>query len=1303
MITVAAANPFPGLRPFEADQADLFFGRDEQIEELLVRLERTRFLAVLGASGSGKSSLVRAGLVPALQRGYFGGANWRTVIFRPGGYPITEFAAALSDVFLQPQPEILSTLRRSSLGLVDFSRQYLQSAQSLLIVIDQFEELSRYRNDPSGRGTREESAAFVKLLLAATGHSELPTPESDDLPIYVVLTMRSDFLGKCSQFRGLPEAMNDSQYLVPRMSREQRREAIEGPIGMAGARITPQLVQRLLNDVGDSPDQLPVLQHALMRTWEQASEERQQGKPIDLPTYESVGRMESALNLDAERAFAELCADSKLEAIARRIFQSLVEPGADDEETRRPGLLSELVAVTGAENGKVREVIDVFHRAGFLTLSHDVDPVVDISHESLIRLWDRLNGWVKEETESAEIYLRLATSASKTMALYRDPELTQALRWKKREDPNAAWARRYSDRDPAAFSRAMDFLSRSLAARRREQWIRRGAIFGLCLLSVALTLVAFVAWTNAREARKNARTAEQSAKDADNQRAEAQKEQKEAVQGRLQAEDQKRRADEQEKAAQKARLEAERQRSSALSARDRAEVERTRADKEKIEADREHAEAEKQRAIVGSEHLASSAHDLVTKAAQLLKDDPSKIEVSVLLSIESLHRKPLFENDQSTREWLGLLPGAESDFVAGGPVEAVAFSPDGHYLATAGEDGAARLFDIAAGRTAASRLSQEGSVKAIALSPDGRLLGAGNDDNTARIPEILTQKEILGARPAVAFGPDGKHVAISDGDGTARVFDVATRKEVYSVSRPSAVNAMNFSPDGRYVAIAKDDGSVRIIERTTGSEVSRVSSLGHLSGLIFSPDGEYLATTSRDKTAYVFETATGTKKAHKGSFNAAAFSPDGRYLLTGSEDGTSRVFEIETGEEKWQVKHSGPIRAVAFSPDGHFIVTGGEDKTARLFSFPEGQEVSRLVHRGSVTAVAFSPDGRVATGSADGIARVFDSGGENKLGVVAGAGRAVALSPDGRYLATASRERPVIDLNGREKVSVSPTLEWPSVAVAFSPDGGRAVFITSDGVTVHTKVLELATRDVTPEKAVWINADTDKLPFPTAGGQALAVSPDGNLLATGSAAAFTRDGRFVAISPHPISIARPRSTDRTTRVVDVATGTEIPLRARGDRVLALAFSRDGGYVATGSNEGASIYDAKTGEETSHFPHQRSVECVVLSPDGLYIATADIDNNVHTFNVTTGGEASRFSLDEPVRALAFTREGRSLRVVSGSSAISYRDYSLVPEDLIIKACSQVQRNLTHEEWGRYLGNEAYRKTCPNLPEPPPERR
>jgi WD40 repeat protein len=1296
MITVATSNPFPGLRPFEPDQADLFFGRDEQIEELLDRLDKMRFVAVLGTSGSGKSSLVRAGLIPALRRGYFGGENWQTTIVRPGSDPIGELAAALSEGFHLSRSETLSTLRRSSLGLAEFAHQHLHSGHNLLIVIDQFEELIRYRKEACERGSREESAAFVKLLMAATGHSELPAPESGNLHIYVVLTIRSEFLGKCSQFRGLPEALNYSQYLVPRMTREQQREAIEGPIGMAGARITPQLIQKLLNDVGDSPDQLPVLQHALMRMWEQSSEAREQGKPIDLSHYESVGRMERALNLDADRAFGALGGDPHREAIARRVFQLLVEPGAEAEETRRPSLLSEIVAVTGTEESKVRQVIDVFHRNGFVTLSEDVDPVVDISHESLIRIWDRLKGWVKEETESAEIYLRLATSASKAMALYRDPELTQALRWRKREDPNPAWAGRYSDRDPEAFTRAMDFLSHSLTAHRREQWIRRGAIFGLCVLSVALTVVAFVAWTSAREARKSARTAEQSAKEADSQRKDAQKQREKAEEEKTLAEEAERHAYDQEKAAQKARREAERERSRALSALQRAEAETKRADQQKNEADRERAEAGKQKAIVGSEHFDASVRELITKAKELLKLDPSKLESSTLLSIESLKQKPLFENDQSTRAWLGLLPRVESDFRVGGPVRSVSFSPDGRYVATASENGTAKLFDTATGAEVAG-FSQERSVNALALSADGRLLAIARDDNTARIFEILSQKEILkvqhGARvAAAAFSTNGQYVATGSGDGTARVFDITTGREVSNVTRPSAVNAVNFSPDGLYVAIAREDGSVRVVQSTTGSEVSRVSSLGHVSGLVFSPDGEYLATTSQDKTACVLETATGNITTRRGSVNAAAFSPNGLFLVTGSEDGTSRVFEVATGEEKWQIKHPAPVRIVAFSPDGHFIVTGGEDRTARLFSFPAGSEVSRFAHPLSVTAIAFSPDGRVATGSQDGVARVFDWGGGNTF-VIAGASRDIALSPDGRYLATTSSMRPVIDLAKKENVSLQ--LDRPSMAVAFSPDGGRVVVITSDGVSVGTIVLDLATGHVTTEKdpttPAWLTIDTGQS-FLTAKGRALAVSPDGGLLATGSAVAFTRDGRYVAIG----------STDRTTRVIELATGMEISLGTRGDKVLALTFSLDGRYVAIGSDKGATIFDAITGEEISNFPHDRSVEYVLFSPDGLYLATADIDN-VHTFRVPNGGEVSRFSLDGPFRALAFTDEGRSLRIASGSSPIAYRDYLLVPQDLIDKACSQLRHNLTHEEWARYLPNEPYRKTCPNLPEPPAERR
>jgi Novel STAND NTPase 1 len=365
--TTTATNPFPGLRPYQASESDLFFGRDEQIEELLGRLRERRLVAVVGASGSGKSSLVRAGVVPALECGYLAGAGseWRIATLRPGGDPMGELARNVGGSLGISETEARTELSRSSLGLAELTQRYLHQGQNLLVLVDQFEELFRYHKEAVRRGEREASAAFVKLLLTAVGRSEVPLPDLYHLPVFVVLTMRSDYLGKSSQFRGLPEALNDSQYLVPRMSREQLQEAIEGPVGMAGARITPSLVQRLLNDTGDNPDQLPVLQHALMRTWEVSSQAR--GRvDIDLPHYEdeSVGGMGRALNLDADRAFAALGGDRRKEEIARRIFQRLVEPGAEDEESRLPTRLSELAEVCGASEPEVREVIKPFRGAG---------------------------------------------------------------------------------------------------------------------------------------------------------------------------------------------------------------------------------------------------------------------------------------------------------------------------------------------------------------------------------------------------------------------------------------------------------------------------------------------------------------------------------------------------------------------------------------------------------------------------------------------------------------------------------------------------------------------------------------------------------------------------------------------------------------------------------------------------------------------------------------------------------------------------------------------------------------------------
>ena len=262
-------NPYPGLRPFEADESDRFFGREAQTDELLRRLGRSRFVAVVGTSGSGKSSLVLAGLLPALRAGFLvaSGSQWRIASMRPGGAPIESLASELhgalypdagDDRFAGEMLEI--TLRRSSLGLVEAARQAcLEPHENLLVVVDQFEELFRFRQAWAQSATQNPAASLLHLLLEAVRQSEIP--------IYVMITMRSDFLGDCAQFRDLSEAINDGLYLIPRMTRDQLRLAITAPAAMYGTAMTPRLVQELLNDVNDDPDQLPVLQHALMRTW----------------------------------------------------------------------------------------------------------------------------------------------------------------------------------------------------------------------------------------------------------------------------------------------------------------------------------------------------------------------------------------------------------------------------------------------------------------------------------------------------------------------------------------------------------------------------------------------------------------------------------------------------------------------------------------------------------------------------------------------------------------------------------------------------------------------------------------------------------------------------------------------------------------------------------------------------------------------------------------------------------------------------------------------------------------------------
>jgi hypothetical protein len=484
MITVQVGNPFPGLRPFREDEEHLFFGRESQIHSIIDKLSATRFLAVVGNSGSGKSSLVNCGLRPALHRGLMAkaGTCWRMAQFRPGGNPLRALARTLAkdgllfsgfdSSTLALEDIIEASLRMSKMGLSRvYSDAHLPEGTNLLVIVDQFEELFRYRepessfaSDAQHRG--QEATAFVSLLLDARTQTKVP--------IYVALTMRSDFLGNCAEFAGLPEAVNEGEYLIPRLTREERRSAIVGPVGVGGADISPVLLTRLINDVGDNQDQLSILQHALNRTWARWENEAQGKGALDLDHYEAIGTMAHALDQHAEKAYRELPGDRE-QKICEKIFKALTDKGTDPRGIRRPTKFRVLYRLAGASPEEVTEVLKVFRKPSRsfvmppLPESLDDDSVIDISHESLMRIWERLIVWSDEEAQSAQLYRRLSETAAlhavNKAGLWNDPDLQSALDWKEKEQPTELWAELYGGN----FNRAMSFLSKSQAQRDKEQ------------------------------------------------------------------------------------------------------------------------------------------------------------------------------------------------------------------------------------------------------------------------------------------------------------------------------------------------------------------------------------------------------------------------------------------------------------------------------------------------------------------------------------------------------------------------------------------------------------------------------------------------------------------------------------------------------------------------------------------------------------------------------------------------------------------------------------------------------------------
>jgi WD40 repeat protein/energy-coupling factor transporter ATP-binding protein EcfA2 len=991
-------NPFPGLRAFEPDEDHLFFGRERQVDNLLSRLRRTRFLSVVGTSGSGKSSLVRSGLIPSLYSGYMvhAGSSWRIALMRPGGDPIRNLAAALDapGVLRMEQADgmnrglLEATLRRSALGLVDaIKHAHVPADENVLVAVDQFEELFRFKQGKPGSTVRDEAIAFVKLLLEGARHCEGH--------IYVVLTMRSEFIGRCTEFPGLAEAVNEGQYLVPRLTRDELRLAITGPVAVGGGTIAPRLVTRVLNDVGDYTDQLPILQHALMRTW--SCWERNHGDgPIDFADYEAVGTMTDALSRHAEEAYAELTTQRD-QQICESVFKALTETTPQAGGIRRPSTLEELCLIAGATCEQVIGVIDRFRAPGrsFLMppMSVELDDrtIVDLSHESLMRVWTRLIAWTYEDARSEEIYRRLCEAAALYEdgegGLLRDPALQMTLNWREAHHPTAAWAQRY---DPD-FDRAMQFLSGSEKARNAEvaekerarrlqlERTRRVAIAlaSLCLLAFGTGIYAVKKRADAERSTQQALHAYELARRMEQ---DARAAEKVAIEERKNAEQRKSEADAATKTAIEQRQLAQTEAARAETAQARAEREAQEADRQRNLADEQRVEAERRRteALAAQSAAVAAQREAETQSRRAVDEktaaDKARTEAERLARLalaRALAAKAVGQWETSQRPLAALL--ARQAFLltkdnGGDPEDANIYSALWTSLSflTPDRDRSFPLHDDA--------------VRAVQLTPDGTRLITGSDDGRIRLfsasastaaPTPMIVGALNSPVRAIAIDATGNLVAAGALDGTVHVWDFrrASADPQVLAAHTAATGAVVFDRRGRLIS-AGFDGAVRIWERgLSGSGRPILEKHPHrIQSLAVSADNATLAAGSDGGGLLLWDLRDLSKPPRPietdRRVSAIAFRNDSRLVAAGTQEGRITIWDISAGARqpvKSVVVHGAGVTGIAFGRT--LVASSSLDGTVKLWragTDAAGVDLDRpivLSDRGGwMRAVALSPD-----------------------------------------------------------------------------------------------------------------------------------------------------------------------------------------------------------------------------------------------------------------------------------------------------------------------------------------------------------
>lgn len=962
-------NPFPGLRHFSMDECHLFFGRETHVEEILLKLSQNRSVAILGYSGSGKSSLMYSGLIPMLYGGFMTetGPHWKVVVTRPGSAPIRNLTDSIVKLLLEEgrveeediriqRAVINSVLRNSSNGLVEVTR-YIQThlRENVFFLFDQFEELFRYRHTDSTEDDNE-ALEFVNLVLNVANQRSVPS--------YVAINMRADFIGNCSVFPGLTELVNTSTYLVPQLTREQKRKVIEGPVAVGGGRISQRLVKRLLSDIGDNQDQLPLLQHAMMRTWDYWVANREPGEPMDIRHYNAIGQLSQALSLHANEAFDEL--NTQEREIAEILFKSITEKNQENLGVRRQAKVSLVAGLASVSDTQVINVVEKFRQVGrsFLMPAYSVplnaDSLIELSHESLMRIWTRLAGWVDEEFESARMYKRVSDAAAmyqigKT-SLWRPPDLQLALNWQKKQNPTRAWAERYD----IAFERAIVFLDTSRITFEAElknqemlqrRMLRRARVTNIILAIALLISIGFFFYglTQNIEAKKQTEIAKVEAKKAIEEANKATKAQKQAEESNAKLLEKDKQLTKRNEDLIKALKEAREAKILASQEAERAKLQEQIAQKQTNIANSKN-DSLKSETVRANTNLDKANSLFYLTVAQSLEAKSEGIEDKQLAGLTSMQGY-LYHTKYGGKKY--------DPYVFRGLYYSLAKLNGLNYNAVKIPGPKNKLFGLA--------VSQK----------SGRFFTTGNDGRIVEGDFLnMNSKEPLFENDGhpnrvLALSPDEKYLVNGTDSSYLQIFNLenSSKRPVQIKGHTSSISDVKFLPDNSGFLSVSTDRTMRLTNAATGSS-KRVLSLPYdLKSIDISPDGAWVAGASPAGKLILISTKDYSYKEIASEtpnrILSVAFNPAKNMVLAYGVEvladgkvtkGVVKILEVETNKIKELAGHKAGIADVEFSPDGKLLASAGLDRKLQMWVVDHEEDLPIVMdnNNGNVWRLGFA-------------------------------------------------------------------------------------------------------------------------------------------------------------------------------------------------------------------------------------------------------------------------------------------------------------------------------------------------------------